>query len=139
MISTVRTIVPRRLMIGSCLTTRQSCLQSGIKTLFSRIMTLNDIDSNVSLYQRMSSASSRQGNRPSGSQDDLAVFRPGDCRYAVRERPGFLMDDCLAATKPHNRGVASRAVRLLPDLDVSHGDPRGDMGFLSPLRLPGNR
>jgi len=79
------------------------------------------------------------GERGRILQDDLAVFRPGDCRYAVRERPGFLMDDCLAATKPHNRGVASRAVRLLPDLDVSHGDPRGDMGFLSPLRLPGNR
>ena len=72
-------------------------------------------------------------------EDNLAVFGPGNCRYAMRERPGFLMDDCLAATKPHDRGVASRSIRLLPDLDVSHGDPGGDMGFLSPFRRLCNR
>jgi len=57
------------------------------------------------------------GERARILQDDLAVFRPGACRYAVRERPGLLMDYCPATTEPYDRGIASRAIRLLADFD----------------------
>ena len=79
------------------------------------------------------------GERGRILQDDLAVFRPGACRYAMRERPGFLMDHCLVTTESYDRGIASRAIRLLVDFDVGHGELGGDMGFLSPLRRLRNR
>src|SRR5438270_9614836 len=41
--------------------------------------------------------------------------------YAVRERPGLLMDYCPATTEPYDRGIASRAIdRKSTRLNSSH-------------------
>src|SRR5205807_10562512 len=75
--------------------------------------------SNVSMYQRMSSTSvgvpcwtraSAQGSSRTTSRRFAQVLG-----YAVRERPGVLMDYCAATTEPYDRGIASRAIRSLAD------------------------
>lgn len=73
------------------------------------------------------------GRRGRIFKDHLSVLRPAHGRRSVRECPGFLVEDRLSPTQPNDRCIAGRAVRLLADLDLLHGDLGGDMTFLSPL------
>ena len=66
---------------------------------------------------------------------DFSVPRPGQRRVPMREGLGLPMDDRLAHTLAHDRGVADRAVRLPVCLDGCHDGIGGDKPILSPLCL----
>jgi hypothetical protein len=72
-------------------------------------------------------------------KSDFAVLRPAEGGGAVCERTALAVQDYSATTDTTDRRVTRGSVGLPASFDCRHDGSRGDMTFLSPLRLPGKR
>jgi len=72
-------------------------------------------------------------------EGDLTVPGPAEGRRSMRKGAALTVKDDATSPDANDRGVARGSVGLLANFDCGHGAARGDMTFLSPLRLPGKR